>query len=62
MRDFHKICRICTPFRDALAVDSALDLLKEFSSYGGFKLIVLVTPKVSAPPRGEAMHQTLKSF
>ena len=28
VRDFHKICRICTPFQDALAVKISLDLLK----------------------------------
>jgi len=38
LRDFHKICRICTPFQDALAVKISLDLLKGLWSYGGFKL------------------------
>jgi len=28
LRDFHKICRVCTPFQDALAVKISLDLLK----------------------------------
>jgi len=28
LRDFHKICRICTPFEDALAVKIWLDLLE----------------------------------
>jgi len=28
LRNFHKICRICTAFQDALAVKSSLDLLK----------------------------------
>jgi len=36
LRDFHKICRICTPFQDALAVKISLHLLKELRSYGGF--------------------------
>jgi len=26
LRDFHKICRVCTPFQDALAVKISLDL------------------------------------
>ena len=39
LRDFHKICRVCTPFQDALAVKISLDLLKGLWSYGGFKLI-----------------------
>jgi len=40
----------------------SLDLLKGLWSYGGFKLRGLVTPKFSAPPSGETMHQTPKSF
>ena len=32
--DFHKICRICTPFQDALGVKIWLDLLKGLWSYG----------------------------
>jgi len=28
LRDFHKICRICTTFQDALAVQISLGLLK----------------------------------
>ena len=38
LRDFHKTCRVCTPFQDALAIKIALDLLKGLWSYGGFKL------------------------
>ena len=33
-RDFHKLCRVCTPFQDALAVKISLDLLKGLWSYG----------------------------
>ena len=37
LRDFHKICKICTPFQDALAIKISLDLLKDtLRSYGGF--------------------------
>ena len=36
LRDFHKICRVCTPFQDVLAVTISLDLLKGLQSYGGF--------------------------
>jgi len=32
LRDFHKICRVCTLFQDALAVKTALDFT--FSSFG----------------------------
>jgi len=35
---FHKICRICTSFQDALGVKISLDLLKGLWSYGGFHL------------------------
>ena len=40
LRDFHKICRVCTPFQDTLAVKISLDLLKGLRSYGDFKLMV----------------------
>ena len=36
LRDFHKICRICTKYQDALAVKIWLDLLDELWSYGGY--------------------------
>ena len=36
--DFYKICRICTSFKDALAIKVSLDLLKGLWSYGGFNL------------------------
>ena len=38
LHDFYKICRICTPFKDALAVKVSLDLLKSLWSCGGFNL------------------------
>ena len=38
LRDFHKICRVCTKLQDALGVKIWLDLLKGLWSYGGFKL------------------------
>ena len=39
LHDFHKICRICTPFQDTSAVKILLDLLKGLWSYAGFKLM-----------------------
>ena len=33
LRDFHKICRVCTPFQDALAVKISLDLLNALWTY-----------------------------
>jgi len=50
LRDFHKICRICTPFQNALAVELSLDLLKGLWSYGGFKLTVSGYPKIFSAP------------
>ena len=38
LRDFRKICRVCTPFQDALGVKIWLDLRKGLWSHGGFKL------------------------
>ena len=38
LRNFHIICRVCTPFQDALAVKISLDLLKGLLSYVGFKV------------------------
>ena len=38
LRDFHKICRVCTSFQDVLGVKTWLDLLKGLWSDGGFKL------------------------
>ena len=61
--DFHKICRVCTPFQDTLAVKISLDLLNGLWSYWGFKVRGSgygVTPKFSAPPSGETMRQTPK--
>ena len=62
LRDFHKICRVCTSFYDALGVKIWLDLLKGLRSYGGFKLRGSGSPKFSAPPSGETMRQTTKRF
>ena len=62
LRDFHKICRGCTSFQDALCVKIWLDLLKGLWSYGGFKLGGRVSPKFSATPSGETMRQTTKRF
>ena len=60
--DFHQICRISTLFRDALAVKIWMDLFNGLWSYGGFKLTGSGFPKFSAPPSGETMRRTPKSF
>jgi len=67
LRDFHKICRICTSFQDALSVKVSLDLLKglwSFTlfygwSYGGFKLMGSGYPEFLVPTSGAIMRQTL---
>jgi len=58
--DFYNICRVCTPFQDALGVKIWLDFLEGLWSYGGFKLRVSGSPKFSVPPSGETMSQTPK--
>jgi len=61
LRDFHKICRVCTPFKDALAVKISLDLLKGLWSYGDFKLAESGYPEIfSAPYSDVTMRQTPK--
>ena len=49
LRDFQKICRVCTTFQDALGVKILLDLLKGLWSHGGFKLRGSGYPKFSSP-------------
>jgi len=49
LHDFHKICRVCTSFQDALGVKIWLDLLKGLWSYEGFKLRGSGFPIFSAP-------------
>ena len=50
MRDFHKICRVCTPFQDALAVEIWFYLLEGLWSYGGFKLTGSGYPQIFSAP------------
>ena len=62
LRDFHKICRVCTLFQDALAVKILLDFLKGLWTYGGFKLTGPDYPQIFSAPSSETMHQTPKIF
>jgi len=48
--NFRKICRVCTPFQDALTVKISLDLLKGLWSYGGFKLTESRYPQIFSTP------------
>jgi len=50
LRDFYKICRVCTPFQDALRVKISFDLLKGLWSYGGFKLRGFGYPQIFSAP------------
>jgi len=50
LRDFYKICRVCTPFQDALGVKIWLDLLEGLWIYGGFKLRVSGFPQIFSAP------------
>ena len=50
LRDFHKICRVCTTFQDALGGKIWLDLLKGLRSYGGFKLRGSGFPQIFSAP------------
>ena len=50
LRDFHKICRVCASFQDALGVKIWLDLLKGLRSYGGFKLRGSGFPQIFSAP------------
>jgi len=48
--NFHKICRVCTSFQDALDVKILLDLLKGLWSYVGFKLRGSGCPQIFSAP------------
>ena len=48
--DFHKICRICTSFQDALAVKVSLNFLKGLWSYWRFNLTGSDYPQIFSAP------------
>ena len=50
LRDFHRICVVCTSFQDALDVKIWLDLVKGLWSYGGFKLRGSGFPQIFSAP------------
>ena len=50
LRDLHKICIVCTPFQDALAVKIPLDLLKGLRSYECFNLTGSGCPQIFSAP------------
>jgi len=50
LRDFPKICRVCTSFQDALTVKISLDVLKGLWSYEGFKLTASGCTQIFSAP------------
>ena len=50
LRDFHKICTVCTPSQNALGVKMWLDLLEGLWSYEGFKLRGSGFPQIFSAP------------
>ena len=48
--DFHKICRACRTFQDALALKILLDVLRALWSYEGFKLTCSGYPQIFSAP------------
>ena len=50
LHDFYKVCGVCTPFQDALAVKISLDLLNGLWSYGCFKLMGSGYPQIFSAP------------
>ena len=57
LRDFYKICSVCTSFQDVLA-KILLDLLKELWSYGGLKLRGSGYLEIFSAPSGDTVRQT----
>ena len=62
LHDFHKICSVYITFQDALAVKFRWICTRGYGVMGVFNLRGLVIPNFSAPPGGEIMRQTHKSF
>jgi len=62
LRDFHKICTVCTSFQEALAVKISLDVLNGLWTCGGFKSTVSSYPQIFSAPSGETVLQNPKKF
>jgi len=62
LRTFHKICRVYTPFQDALTVKTSLDLLKGLWSYGGFKLTGSCYPQIFSADKRQNYASDPKRF
>jgi len=62
LRDFHKICRVCTPFPDALDSKTSLHLLKGYGVMGVLSWWCRVSAKSSTPRSGVTVRQTSKRF
>ena len=62
LRGFHKICRLCTSFQDALGVKIWLDLLKGLWSYGGLNLRGSGCPQIFSAPKQRNYASDPKRF
>ena len=69
LHDFRKICRVCTPFQDELAVKILFDLFKfrsicsrDYGVMGVLSWWCQVSGKSSATCSGKTVRQTPKSF
>ena len=60
LSDFHKICKIYSPFQCALVVKTLLDSVKGLWSYGAFKMTGFGYAQIFSAPSGETMCQTPK--
>jgi len=60
LHDFYKICRICTSFKDVLAVKVSLDLPRGLWSYGGFNLTGSGYPQIFSALSGETMRKRFR--
>jgi len=60
LRDFHKICSVCTTFQCALADKIWLDFHNGLWRYVSFKLTGSGYPQRFSAPSGKTMRQTPK--
>jgi len=56
--DFHEICKVCRYFQRVSVVKIWVNFVKGLGVIGFFKLRVSRSPKFSAPPSSETVHQT----
>ena len=62
LHDFHKIRRACTTFQDGYLLKFRWICSRGYGIMGVLSWQGLAVPKFSAPPSGDTMRQTPKSF